>query len=448
MESKPSLKKAFFLYFLLLLCCIAYYWLAYQTTRNNFTQVFSLFTFLFAVYLIGYRLFSLTHFKQLLIAGIVFRIILLFSVPNLSDDVFRFIWDGRLAANGINPFSHLPTEIMQMRTVNGITEELFLLLNSQMHYTIYPPFMQGIFWIAAKLFPLNIFEAIVFLKTIIIVFECVTVFLMVKLLKKTSLPQHYSLLYILNPLVITELTGNAHFEGVMIFFMLLAFLLLLKNKWQVSAISFALAICTKLVPVLFIPLLVNKLSWKKGLLYAAISLFSTIILFSFIINQNTIKHLINSIDLFFRNFEFNASLYYIVRWLGEKIIGYNIIAKAGPILSLISVLIILFISFKEKIITWQTFFNKALFIIAIWYLFATTVHPWYICLPVVLSVFTPYRFAIIWSFTAILSYAAYQSNPVHENLWLVSAGYIFMIGYAVWEIKHLGGSRNIKDIQI
>jgi hypothetical protein len=50
-----------------------------------------------------------------------------------------------------------------------------------------------------------------------------------------------------------------------------------------------------------------------------------------------------------------------------------------------------------------------------------------------MCVFTPYRYAIIWSFTATLSYAAYQSTPIKENLWLVGVGYVFMISYALWE---------------
>ncbi len=116
--------------------------------------------------------------------------------------------------------------------------------------------------------------------------------------------------------------------------------------------------------------------------------------------------------------------------------GYNIIAIAGPSLILLSAGIILLISFKGKKGSSPILITKALFIIATWFLFSTTVHPWYICLPVALALFTPYRFAIIWSFTATLSYAAYHSNPVKENLWLLGAGYLFMIGYAVWEIKN------------
>jgi len=433
--NNASLQKPLLLYFLLLLSGIVYFWLGYQTARENFLQVILLFTFLFAVYFVTVKFFSIIYFKQLLIAGILFRIMLLFSLPNLSDDVYRFIWDGRLAANGINPFSHLPTEIIQMPPVNGITKALFGQLNSPDYYTIYPPVLQGVFWLTAKLFPVNVFASVVFMKCIIFLVELGTVFLLIQLLKKISLPIHLSLLYFLNPLVITELTGNVHFEGVMIFFVLLAFLLVLKNNWQGSAIWLGLGIATKLVPVLFIPLFVNRLGWKKGLLFSLVAMITTVVLFAFVFDLATTQHLLQSVDLFIRRFEFNASIYYIVRWVGTIVKGYNIIAVAGPVLYSMAAGFILFLSFRGKNNSGQSFFSKALFIITIWYLFSTTLHPWYICLPVTLSVFTPYRYAMMWSFTSILSYAAYQFTPVRENLWLLGVGYIIMIGYGLWEVK-------------
>ncbi|HEV8081502.1 MAG TPA: glycosyltransferase 87 family protein, partial [Chitinophagaceae bacterium] len=370
MEDKVFNKKPFLLYCLLILSVAAYYFLAYQTARENFFQVFGLFTFLFVVFFISYKLFSATHFKYLIIAGIVFRILLLFSIPNLSEDVYRFIWDGRLAANGINPFSHLPADIMQMPAITGISKELYLQLNSVDHYTIYPPVLQGIFWSGAKLFPENVYAAIVFFKCIILLFEVGTLFVMLQILKKLSLPKHLSLLYILNPLVITELTGNAHFDGVMIFFVLLSFLLILKNKWQASAIFLGLGIAAKLLPILFLPLIIKKkLGWKKGLLYSIVTGGTTIVLFALVFDIATIQHMLNSIDLFIRKFEFNASVYYVIRYIGTLIKGYNIIAVAGPFLILLSSLITILISSKEKKFTEISIFNKALFIISIWFFF-------------------------------------------------------------------------------
>lgn len=435
MNSEPSIVKQGLLFASLLATGSAYYLLSYHTARENFFQVVFLYGFLFALYYVANRYFSLTHFRHLLGAGILFRLLLLFSVPNLSDDVYRFIWDGRLAAGGINPFSHLPAEIMQMPPVTGITKQLFGKLNSPGYFTIYPPVLQGIFWLAAKVFPTNVYAAIVFLKCIIVVTELGNIFLMIQLLKKLHLPKHLSALYFLNPLVITELTGNVHFEGVMIFFVLLAFLLILQNNTHASAISLGAGIATKLFPVLLIPLIINKLGWRKGLIYTAVAGIFTLLLFALLFDLATIQNLVNSVDLFFRKFEFNASIYYLVRWLGTVITGYNIIGYAGPLLSLTATLFILFLSFHNSANPDRALFQKALFIITVWFFLATTVHPWYICLPVALAVFTPYRYAFIWSFTATLSYAAYQYDPVQENLWLVGAGYLAVIGYAIYELK-------------
>lgn len=444
MNEQPLYKNKIFFYLLLIITAISYYWLCYQTKRENFYQLIGLFSILFTSYYLLTRFFSISYFNYLLIAGIIFRSLLIFSVPNLSDDVYRFIWDGRLAANGINPFRHLPAEIMQMPAVPGITKELFGQLNSQHYYAIYPPVLQGIYWLTAKLFPLNVFAAIIFLKSIIVLSEAVIFFLLINILKRLSLPKHSSLLYILNPLVITELTGNAHFDGVMILFVLLSMLFLFKKNLAMSAISLATGIATKLIPVLFLPLIIIKSGWKKGFTYLLITGITTFILFAVVFDLATINHLLKSVDLFIRKFEFNASVYYAVRYVGTIIKGYNIIAIAGPFLLVLSGLIILIISLGGQKKSYVEFITKAMFIITAWLVFSTTVHPWYICLPVALSVFTCYRYAIIWSFTTMLSYAAYQYNPVKENIWLVAAGYIFIIGYGLWEL--MNNSPNINKL--
>ncbi len=397
-------------------------------------QVFILFTGLFAAHYFLFRLYALSHFRYLLIACILFRVLLLFSVPNLSDDVYRFIWDGRLMMHGINPYSQLPAEVMQSALIPGITKELYQQLNSPSYYTIYPPVLQSIFWLTAKASN-NVFGTIVCMKVIILLAEAGSILLLPAILKRLQQPKHYTLLYAVNPLVIAELTGNVHFDAVMIFFLMLAFLFLLKNKIYLSAIFLALSISSKLVPVLFLPLIIKKLGWKQGLIYSMISGFVTLGLFAFFIDEETIVHFLKSINLFFRSFEFNASLYYIIRWAGKLVSGFNIIAFAGPFLSLTAIVIIFLVSFRSIKILDKEFFTKTLFILTVWYLFSTIVHPWYITLPLVVSVFTSYRYALAWSYVVTLSYSAYQTNPVNEVLWLVALSYIAVITYAYGELR-------------
>jgi hypothetical protein len=434
MNDKLIHQKPLLLYVLLLLSGIAYYLLSYHTIRENFVQVISLFTFLFAAYYVFYKSFSGTHFRFLLFAGILFRVLLLFSVPNLSDDVYRFIWDGRLMVNGVNPYAHLPAEIMESASLPGITQELFKQLNSPSYYTIYPPVLQSIFWLTAKAFPDNIFGTIVCMKVIILLAEVGTVLVSPLVLSHLQFPKHLSLLYTLNPLIIEELAGNVHFDAMMIFFLIAAFLFLLNKKIYLSALFLALSISSKLIPVLFVPVLIKKLGWKQGLIYLIVSGFVTMVLFAFFIDKATIFHFVHSIKLFLSHFEFNASLYYFIRSLGTVIAGYNIIAFAGPLLLVTSIVSIFVLSFGGTKISEREFFRKALFIISVYYLFATTVHPWYISLPVIIACCTCYRYAIVWSFSATLSYSAYQTNPVKENLLLVALGYLVMLSFAGWEI--------------
>lgn len=428
-------RSSVILYCLLFFCAFLYYTLAYETIRSNFTQVFGLYAAFFAVYFIIYKFFSEKNFKVSLAAGIVFRFILLFSVPNLSDDVFRFIWDGRMAANGLNPFRHLPSEVMHMSALPGLTKELYSRLNSPDYYTIYPPLLQVIFLAAAKLFVFNLYNTIIFFKCVILLVECSTLYVMILLLKKISLPRHFSLLYFLNPLIIVELTGNVHFDGLMIFFVLLSFLLLLQNFWKLSAISLAFGIAAKFIPALFIPLLIYKTGWRKGLKYLIITSLTCVALFALVFDLAAVQHIGKSMGLFFHRFEFNASVYYIIRWLGNLLAGYNIIAYAGPVLAVSSAFIIMILSFYTKRNGVNRFFTRAMFISIVLFFFSTTVHPWYISLPVSLAVFTSYRFPVLWSFTSILSYAAYQSQPPRENVLLIALGYLCVAAFFIWELK-------------
>ena len=75
-----------------------------------------------------------------------------------------------------------------------------------------------------------------------------------------------------------------------------------------------------------------------------------------------------------------------------------------------------------------------LFGIVVYLLLSTTVHPWYLAIPLFLSVFTRFRFMLIWSLLVILSYSAYSNAQYDENLWLVALEYISVIGYFLYEL--------------
>jgi len=163
-------------------------------------------------------------------------------------------------------------------------------------------------------------------------------------------------------------------------------------------------------------------------------MFVSIVLFIPYLSPGLIENFASSIDLYFRKFEFNASFYYIIRWIGYKTIGWNIIQKAGPLLGLIVFTFVLLISLIRKNEKPKQLMISLLFAISVYYFFSTTVHPWYIAIPLILSVFTQYKFAVIWTFTVMLSYFAYSSQSFQESLWLIAIEYTVVYGFLIYEL--------------
>jgi alpha-1,6-mannosyltransferase len=395
---------------------VAYGLLAYATHRTNVEQLLALFGGLFLLYgLVLWWPWSRQHVQWWLAVAIGFRLLLLFAFPNLSDDYARFVWDGRLLAHGFNPYLYLPTQLLQSPILMqaGLSEELFLRLNSPQYFTVYPPLNQAIFGAAAWLSGSNLMLNLVYLRVIVILAEIGTIWLLY-----TSVKPKYVLLYALNPLVVVELTGNLHFEAVMIFFIVLSFRWL-ERQWVWSAIAMTLAVATKLLPLLFLPLVLRQLGWRRGVLYSSLVIAGVGLLFLPFSSSVLFQNVGSSLDLYFQKFEFNASLYYLLGKVGFWVKGYNIIQTLGPVLSLVAGLVIAGIAFVNIPLFSTNVYNRALFSLLLYFVCATTVHPWYVATLVALSAFTGFRFPVVWSGFIVLSYAAYATTPVQENGWLL-----------------------------
>lgn len=407
-----------------------YFIFGYELNRENFYQVFACFSILFATYLFLVKNAKEDSLKQLLGISILFRLFFLLSTPTLSDDYFRFIWDGQLILNGINPFDLFPSEV----TIDFPNKaELLAGMNSPDYYTVYPPIAQVVYFLSAWLSPNSILGSIVVMRSIILAAEIGVILLLPKLLRLLNMNPLSSLWYILNPLVIVELTGNLHFEGIVIFFFLLAVYLLALNKEKLGAIAWAFAAATKLIPIFFLPIILRKLSFKKAAIFYSVFGIVFIALWLPFYNSTLLPHFLESVSLYSKTFEFNASVYYIIRAIGFEVTGWNIIATAGPWLANTAYLGILIILLKKKIISWNGFFTALLFALSFYYLLALIVHPWYSITLVFLAVFTRFRFPMLWSFLAVLSYWAYSNPAFQENLWLVGIEYVMIIGFVVWE---------------
>ena len=378
----------------------------------------------------------------------IFRAVFILAIPNLSQDFYRFIWDGRMILEGLNPYLYTPESFIQTQEFPiAQTEALYAgmgQLNGS-HFTNYPPVNQLCFMIAGLFSGHSILGSAIVLRLLIIAADFGTLVFGKRLLKKLDIPAKNIFWYILNPFIIIELTGNLHFEGVMIFFLIWSLYLLHSGKWKWAAVVFALSISVKLIPLLFLPLLFryfkketsHTIDLKKLISFYALIGVITLILFAPFYDSEFINNYGQTVGLWFQNFEFNASIYYISREIGYLFTGYNEIAIIGKILPVLIFLFVLGLSFYKKQITTKTLITNMLFAFTFYLFLSTTVHPWYIATLLILSVFTNYKFPMVWSFVIILSYLAYinlNKADKTENLWIIAIEYVIVYGVFVWEL--------------
>ena len=418
---------------------------AYDLERHDFVKLISLVA---ALFFVTYQLIKLYGWNFWLLAsiGVVFRLLFLPTIPNLSQDFYRFIWDGRLIIQGINPY--LVTPEVYLETGNEVVNqanELYAGMGplNGIHYSNYPPINQLFFAIAALFSQKSILGSAIGIRVLIIAADIGILYFGKKLLEGLKLPSKNIFWYFLNPFIIIELTGNLHFEGVMLFFVVWALYLLFKGRWFWAAVLLGVSVSVKLLPLLLLPLFfqffvkkdaIGNGFWQLTKFYA-ITFLTIGLSFAPFLSSEFISNFSDTIALWFQDFEFNASVYYIIRWIGFQTIGWNIIADVGKILPLVILFIVLLLTFFRRNGSLQQLITALLFGISVYFLLSTTVHPWYIATPLLLSLFTKYKFPVVWSLAVMLSYSAYVVGGFSENLWLVALEYLGVFGYFVWELS-------------
>ena len=431
---------------------LLYFLFAYFLERSDFLNLLLLYSGLFYG---AWKIIQHTKFNFWIwaVIGITARVLFLPSIPNLSQDFYRFIWDGRLLILGINPYMFSPEQLAngllnatELTSLEAISNAKVLIqgmgsLNAS-HYSNYPPINQLCFALAALFAKTSILGSVIVLRIIIIGADLGILYFGKKLLEKLNLPAKNIFWYFLNPFIIIELTGNLHFEGVMLFFVIWSLYMLDKKRWVLAAILLGVSVSVKLLPLLFLPLFYKYLApeglfkkgfWKMKKFYW-LTLATIVFTFAPFASKTFISNFSATIGLWFQSFEFNASIYYIIRWIGFQAVGWNIIATVGLILPMVVFICIVLLTVFRKYNTTQKLITGMLLAVSIYFLLATTVHPWYIATPVLLSVFTKYKFPLLWSFMICFSYAAYGANGFNENLLLIAIEYSVVIGVALWEI--------------
>lgn len=424
-----------------LLTGAAYLALAYATPRSQFGQVLGLFGVAGAAY--AWLLHTRLPLRWGLGAALLFRLLWLPATPALSDDFYRFRWDGLLSSHGQNVFAATPHQVLFLADRAGpraaatlpLAElrRLYPKLNSPDYYSVYPPVGQLLYRVAATAYPASQTGFLALVRVALLLADVGAALLLLRLLPAASWPARRALGYLLHPLVIVEVAGNVHMEGVVVFFLLLMGWLLWRRQAALAGAALALAVATKLLPLLALPLLARRLSWPRHAWLGGAFASALLLLFAPYLAGSSLSHIGQSLRLYFHLFEFNASLFYLLRATGQTLTGANQIDQLGPALALTTTGLLLTLAARERRPTLATLPQALLLALTGYYALATTVHPWYLVPLVALSCFSPRRYAIVWAGLIVLSYATYRTLPYAENPLLTSLEYAGVLAWALGE---------------
>lgn len=417
---------------------LIYILFAYDFQRTEHLNILLSFGILTAVSLLLYKSLKKRSWVLLFAIGLGFRLTFLVATPRLSDDFFRFLWDGELNKDGYSAFAFVPSQYgdhvlpehrekyaeMLEQGTSSFPEGM----NSKNYYSIYPTVNQFVFFTSAfgnDPHGVNL----ILLRIWILIAEIASFFLLRSILQSKQ-RSYLAGLYWLHPLVITELTGNLHMEALAVTFVLLALYLARRNAILGTGMAIALGVMTKLTPLLMLGAMLKQFRWEKWLAICGVTGILSVGLFSLIVNLETFANFKESIGLFFAWFSFNSGVFYGLRDITLWISGENITAWLSLFFPFISAAIMFYWTFSDK----RDMANTALLLFTTYFLFTPILHPWYITVLIPLALLSGMIYPLVWSVLIFGSYLAY-GDSFQEPLWWIYIEFAVVISIMILELR-------------
>ncbi len=320
----------------------------------------------------------------LIALGLIARLALLATVPTLSDDVYRYLWEGHLVTEGVSPYAF---------TIDAPEGEAYAieardLANNTSLASPYLPVAHAVFGAAAVVFPSQPWA----MQLVMIAFDTVAMAMLVRLLALAELPKKRALLYWLNPLVIVEVAHGAHLDAMILGIGLAGvYLTLAKPGRPAGPVLVGLATLTRPLALLFLPVLFWQWRWSQRLIYAAtvgvpIAITGAWVGFGFGEQGDAGVGVFGSARAYTESFRFNSAIYQTFeQWVGSQGLddkGWNepgaltrLIIFAVVALALVAVFV-----WARNTIGPRPTLRMLTVPLMIYAVFTPVLHPWYILL--------------------------------------------------------------------
>lgn len=363
--------------------------------------------------------------REVLLFAIVARLLAFPLLPSLSDDGYRYLWDGWLQASGTNPFLYRPSD----PALAGLHDsELYSRLNSAEYYSVYPPASQVVFWLGGMVQAMDWRLGWYVIKGVFVGVECLGLWAASRFVAPRAL-----ILYAWHPLVIIEGAGQGHTEVAMIGFLLLSLAAYRRRRPGGAVAALTVAGWFKLYPLALAPFLLRRVGWR----YLAVAAVVSVGLLVPFVHPDVPSNVAASLDLYVRLFEFNAGPYYLLKMVGGWWTGEDVSKTLGPALRVAFVVglagLYALDRRHQRPLPW-------IWVLALGWLWATatTVHPWYLLGMLALLPFTidessgagAWLHAAAWLWLSLGSMATYLFYTAAPSLYWAAV----WIGWTGWAV--------------
>ncbi len=384
-----------------------------------------------------------------------------------DNDIWRYLWDGHIWANGVNPYKYAPIDkeldkfsgesiisedevssdeevladeiIEEIQATANVDNEVITEQENEINprwldirenvnhadvTTVYPPLMQFVFRLSYIIAP----GSVLMMKIVLIFCELIGIFFLALTLKRLDLSVSLIILYGWNPLMIKVFAGSGHADSILMMMLCITSYFIIRRAKTLAAISFGLAILAKLSPIFLLPFVVRRIGWWRTLLIGAV------VFLGYLPFLDAGQNLFSGFLKFAREWQFNAGLFTFVRWFFELFT-----ANGGDISRNVCAIFILIIIaglvWKDDLSD-KFFLKSAAITLGILVIFSPTVMPWYLSWVLPIAVLAKQN---MWFyFSAIVLAAFHIIIDQNEYAGVLFFEYSLLLIVFLWELHKNG----------
>ena len=363
-------------------------------------------------------------FWTMIVFGLLFRFSILPAQQIQEDDVYRYLWDGKVFANNINPFAYSPSEVHEFKELQIQNPETYYEVYNEnnereleqlaelkwesptsLKYlervnhpsvpTIYPPMAQYVFRAVHFFQP----DSILAMRVAFLVFDVLALFFIIRILGKLRLNRNMSGFYFWCPLMIKETYNSTHLDIIGISFLCGSIYFLVHSRHTLATFFLALGFLGKLYPAILFPLYIQACfehckksegnAWQTPILNSL--LFVGVIILGYVPFMGIGLQIFDGLKAYSLYWQSNDSIFACLLFLFKNLPGdlNNItflsnslpvfLSKLTVVCVLMGVLIWLLLKNTSLIKDPQTFLKQFFILMALVFLLSPIQNPWYLC---------------------------------------------------------------------